>query len=139
MQLHLTILFPLSPHTHLNPFKPVKNMNINDILLSENLLNSFRRLEAKDVVKATAVCKLWWELIDENKACWRVLVLSEKGKSLEKIQEVVNQFDEKSGSTLQKVSFLVKDAAAQDFNQLTSKITVPKQTFQTLHIAFKSI
>jgi len=41
-------------------------------------------------------------LTDENRAFWRVVSLPER--NLEEIQSVVDQFDEKSGSTLEEIS-----------------------------------
>jgi len=43
-------------------------------------------------------------LIKENRALWRILEISNV-RSLEEIQATIDQFDERSGSTLEKVSF----------------------------------
>lgn len=110
---------------------------INDILLSETLLAIFKCLEIKEVVKVREVCKQWWKLVDENRTFWRILVLSER--SLERIQSTVSHFDEKSGSTLEEVSTIVKKYEdSQDFNQLTGLVLNSSQTLQAFWIKLQS-
>ena len=105
-------------------------MNINDILPSENLLAVFRRLDTREVVKIREVCKLWWELIDENRMFWRILELSLR--TLEETESTLIQFDEKSGSTLEELSFKVKWEESRNFNSLAQSILKSSQALQVL-------
>jgi len=76
-------------------------MSINDILPSEILVSAFKRLNSKQVVQVREVCKEWQKLVDENRMFWRILVLSIE--TFEGAQAVMDQFDEKSGSTMEGV------------------------------------
>jgi len=109
---------------------------INDVLLSEIVLTTLKELETKEVVRAREVCKSLLKLVDETKTFWRILKLLEG--SLEEIQSTIDQFDEKSGSTLEDVSFAVKREQSQDFNQLARLMLKSKQTLQALIIIIES-
>jgi len=50
-------------------------MNINEVLPSETLLSTLKRLETRGVVNARGVCKQWLQIIDGNKTFWRILTL----------------------------------------------------------------
>jgi len=88
------------------------------------------------VVKAREICKLWLKLVDETKTFWRILKLLEG--SLEEIQSTLDQFDEKSGSTLEEISFAVKREQSQDFNQLANTILKSNQSLQVVIITLKA-
>jgi len=75
----------------------------NKALLPETLLSTFKRLTPQQVVKVREVCKQWLELVNENRALWRILEIS-KVRSPEEAQAVLDQYDERSGSTLEAVS-----------------------------------
>lgn len=125
-------LFQKSDHASLHPFDrhsiPSKKMNISEILPSENLLASFKKLETEDFVKLREVCKLWWRLLDENKVFWRILKV--QGKRWKEMQSIVDQFDEKSGSTLEEISFAVKGVSPQAFYQLSESIPNSSQVLR---------
>jgi len=109
---------------------------INDVLPSETIPSTFKNLETKEVVKAREICKLWLKLVDETKTFWRILKLLEG--SLEEIQSTLDQFDEKSGSTLEEISFAVKREQSQDFNQLANTILKSNQSLQVVIITLKA-
>ena len=67
-------------------------------------------------MKAIEVCKLWWKLVDENKSLWRILVLLKE--DIEETKSIVDHFYEKSGSTLEEISFVVKGEGNQGLEQL---------------------
>lgn len=54
-----------------------------------------------------AICKLWSKLVDENRTFWRDSELQESNQ--EDIEAAVNQFDEKSGSTLEEIRIVLKE------------------------------
>jgi len=125
---------------------------INEVLPSETLLTTFKKLGTKEVMKAIEVCKLWWKLVDENKALWRILVLLKE--ELEETKSIVDYFDEKSGSTLEEISLVVKGEGDQGSEQLAESILkssrslricnttlkgVGSQTFRTLRILSGSL
>jgi len=70
--------------------------------------------------------------MDENRAFWRTVLLSER--KLEEVQSVVDQLNEKSGSTLEEISFEVKGDSSQDFSQLVESIFKSRQVLQVLHM-----
>lgn len=80
---------------------------INDGLPSEALLTILKNLKTREVVKMRAICKLWSKLVDENRTFWRDSELQESNQ--EDIEAAVNQFDEKSGSTLEEIRIVLKE------------------------------
>jgi len=105
---------------------------INHVLPPENFLLTFKCLETKEVMKAREVCRFWGILVDENKALWRIIELS--GKGLEEIQSVVEQFDKKSGSTLEEISMIIKRERLQGFSRLAELLQKSEETLQSIRI-----
>lgn len=101
---------------------------------------TFKRLESRRVVKARVVCKIWWKLVDENKNLWRVLEL--RNRNLEENQSAIDQFDEKSRSTLEEISFEVEikwEDRHLNFNQLAESILRSKQALRTFILSSRGI
>lgn len=89
-----------------SPTQPTDKMCINMVLPPENLLATFKRLEAKEMVKAGRVCKLWSAISNENVKLWKNVNLEKS--TLKALVEATIRFDEKSGSALQEVSFVTE-------------------------------
>lgn len=109
-------------------------MNINDILLPENHLLTFKLLDWKEIATLREVCKRWNKIIDKNKYFWRILRLS--GLSPQDLQSVFNQFDAKSGSTLEEVFMIINPEVVADseFRPLIESIKKSKNTLSILAI-----
>ena len=114
-----------------------KLRRIKDVLPSETLLIIFKTLETKKVVKVREVCKLWSKLVDENRAFWKILLLPER--KLEENESTVDQFDEKSGSTLEEISFVLKHKDFQNLEQLVRLILKSKQVLNLVDIKSTSL
>lgn len=69
------------------------------------MLSSFKCLETREVVEARGVCKRWSGIINENRPLWRILAFS--SRTSEEARAVVDQFDEKSGSTIEEVKIKI--------------------------------
>ena len=74
-----------------------------DTILSEMLLEFFKRLDCKERVRARVVCKEWRNIIDQNRSLWRSLDFDVDVNDEAEPKALV-LFDEKSQSTLQDVS-----------------------------------
>ena len=71
--------------------------------------------------RARGVCKLWLEEIDGNKRLWRRL--NNRGfLSLEEVLLVINQFDEKSGSTMERLTVYTNWEESQNSSQVIKSI-----------------
>lgn len=82
-------------------------------LPSDVLVPIFKNLNSKDMVQDMSVSKEWAQTINETKKLWRKLVLPnrERGWHL----DILRQFDEKSESTLEEVSFKTNCFRRPDF------------------------
>lgn len=108
-------------------------MNINEVLPSETLLSTLKRLETRGVVNARGVCKQWLQIIDGNNTFWRILTL--RTQTLGEIQIVLQQFDQKSGSTMKKVSFKVEQPVLRIPDKLISFLLNSKDSL--LYVSIK--
>jgi len=87
------------------------------------------------VVKAREVCRLWLKIMNENRTLWRILNITEN--SLEMITSVVDQFDERSGSTLEEISTVVMledEEGHEDLGHLTETIQKSHQSLKAIRI-----
>lgn len=88
------------------------------------------------MVKVRVVCKLWLKLVDKNRIFWGIVELQESSR--EDIEEAVNQFDEKSGSTLKEIRMVTKkEEQNEDFSQIAKLIRKSHQTLRTVHLISK--
>lgn len=71
-------------------------------LPSEILLSVLKRIDSREMVKFTRVSKEWLEIIGENKALWRRVVLPKREGGWE--LSTLQFFDERTNSTLKEVS-----------------------------------
>lgn len=99
---------------------------------SEVLLAIFQSLNSKDMVKVMRCSKTWLEIIDENRSCWKRLILPSKSKGWN--LSVVELFNRKSQSTLIEVSM---NWSSWPVPALMETLQKSKDTLRILHIEDK--
>jgi len=107
---------------------------INDVLPSETLLTTFKSLDTREVLKVREVCKLWLKLVDENRTFSRCLILTDRTST--EIEVVLNQFDEKSGSTLEEIAIETINGSSQDSSQILKSLQKSRTTLSVINLKF---
>lgn len=103
-----------------------------DQLPSEILLPVFKQLTSIEMVIVLRVCKARYEVIDENKALWRRLVLPKREPGWD--SSIAELFDRKSCSSLQEISMQVMWKLKDDSKEMELLMEALERSQETLQV-----
>lgn len=104
-----------------------------DRLSSDLLLSILGGLDSKEMCKCRRVSKRWSEIIDGSKSNWRELIVSDKIQDWK--PSILNEFDQKSGSSIRAVDIKIGTLPTQPKVLFLKTLYKSSKSLSTLFIS----